>query len=81
MRGDKKMNKGKRITRVGAALVAAISAVCVVLFPTTAYAWGPSRDTYTIENPASHNVFNSITDNPDYGDERNFLRVRDSDSK
>lgn len=39
--------------------------------------WGPQdRATYTWAKPADHVVFNSITDNPYLGDERNFVRVR-----
>ncbi|MDO4271458.1 MAG: DUF11 domain-containing protein [Candidatus Saccharibacteria bacterium] len=45
------------------------------------FAWGPERTTYTMQQPPTHAVFNSITDNPDVGDERNFLRVRDADEK
>lgn len=41
------------------------------------FAWGPARDTYTMAQPADHVVFNSITDNPNYGDEREFVIVRD----
>lgn len=40
--------------------------------------WGPQdRATYTWEKPADHVTFNSITDNPYLGDERNFVRVRE----
>lgn len=51
------------------------------LFPTlallslssqTALAWGPERTTFNTENPAPFNTLNSIIDNPNYGDERNF---------
>ena len=55
--------------------------VAAVLVPLGIYAWGPSRDTFTMAKPADHVTFNSITDNPDVGDERNFLRVRDSDKQ
>ncbi|MFV0485146.1 MAG: DUF11 domain-containing protein [Candidatus Saccharimonadales bacterium] len=41
----------------------------------TAIAWGPDRPTYTMEVPASSPTFNSITNNPVLGDERNFVRV------
>lgn len=41
-----------------------------------ALAWGPERSTYTIEKPADHVTFNSITNNPNYGDERNFTIAR-----
>lgn len=40
--------------------------------------WGPQdRDTFTWNSPADHVTFNSITDNPFLGDERNFVRVRE----
>ena len=52
-----------------------------VLVPLGIYAWGPSRTTFTMEKPADYVTFNSITDNPDVGDERNFLRVRDADEQ
>ncbi len=55
--------------------------VVTVAISGSANAWGPERDTFTIEKPASYVTFNSITDNPNYGDERNFLRIRDADSK
>ena len=39
--------------------------------------WGPQdRPTFTWDGPADHVTFNSITDNPNIGDERNFVRVR-----
>lgn len=42
-------------------------------------AWGPQdRPTYTWNSPADHVTFNSITDNPYLGDERNFVRVREA---
>lgn len=41
-------------------------------------AWYPERPTYTIENPAPHVTFNSITNNPNYGDERTFFDVKDA---
>jgi len=49
-----------------------------IIIPTTLLAWGPSRDTYTIEVPANHVTFNSITNNPNIGDERNFVGIRES---
>ena len=39
--------------------------------------WGPDRTTYTWADPAPYATFNSITDNPSIGDERNFVRVRE----
>ncbi len=39
--------------------------------------WGPQdRATFTWEEPAEYVTFNSITDNPKMGDERNFVRIR-----
>lgn len=37
--------------------------------------WGPKRPTYTMNSPAKHAVFNSITDNSFLGDERDFVRI------
>lgn len=39
--------------------------------------WGPERPTFTWEDPAPYATFNSITNNPDIGDERNFVRIRE----
>lgn len=58
------------------ALVAMIAAAVVV--PAALFAWGPDRPTFTVENPADHITFNAITNNPDYGDERNFVRIKDA---
>ncbi|HEY9306724.1 MAG TPA: hypothetical protein VIP82_02875 [Microbacterium sp.] len=38
--------------------------------------WGPERDTFTVSTPAPYAILNSITDHPDVGDERNFVRIR-----
>ena len=38
-----------------------------------AKAWGPSRPTFTMENPAPYVTFDSITDNPSYGNELTFF--------
>lgn len=40
-------------------------------------AWGPERTTYTWDKPANHPTFNSMTDNPQIGDERYFVRIRE----
>ena len=37
--------------------------------------WGPARPAFTMENPSTYPVFNSITNNPIIGDERNFVRI------
>jgi len=40
--------------------------------------WGPQdRATFTWENPATYRTFNSVTNNPVIGDERNFVRVKE----
>ena len=39
------------------------------------WGWGPERETFTMKKPADHPVFNSITDNPTIGDERDFVRI------
>ena len=44
--------------------------------------WGPERETFTIEQGgAPYPTFNSITDNPNFGDERNFVNVKRADSR
>ncbi len=43
-----------------------------------AMAWGPERETYTMEVPAMHATFNSIVDNPAVGDERDFVRIAEN---
>ncbi|MBN9397771.1 DUF11 domain-containing protein [Candidatus Saccharibacteria bacterium] len=58
------------------ALVAVAAAALIV--PVAALAWGPDRPTFTMENPAPYVTFNSITNNGKVGDERNFLRIRES---
>lgn len=66
-----------RFTKLLAACAGAVLALAVCT--PVAYAWGPKREIFTMENPAPYNTFNSITNNPDYGDERNFFRVRNID--
>lgn len=44
--------------------------------------WGPrDRATFTWAEPADYVTFNSITDNPNMGDERNFVRIRKANSE
>ena len=59
-----------------AALIAATAGAVIV--PAALLAWGPDRPLYTMANPADHVTFNSITDNPDQGDERSFVRIREA---
>jgi len=56
-------------------LVAVI--VSSIAIPAALFAWGPNRPTYTYEKPADHVTFDSITNNPDVGDERNFVRIKE----
>lgn len=56
----------------------AMMIAAAIIVPATLFAWGPDRPTHTVENPATYITFNSITNNPDYGDERNFVRIKDA---
>ncbi|MBP9738499.1 DUF11 domain-containing protein [Candidatus Saccharibacteria bacterium] len=58
-------------------LLVGVTAV-VALGAAAASAWGPDRTTYTVENPADHITFNSITNNPNVGDEREFVSIKDA---
>ena len=62
----------KRFSGAIAILAAAI------IVPAVALAWGPDPPVYTVANPADHITFNSIKDNPNVGDERNFVVVKDA---
>jgi len=64
----------RRAPKRTSVIVAILAAAIIV--PATLFAWGPSRPTFTGASPAPYVTFNSITDNPDVGDERNFVRVR-----
>ena len=52
--------------------------VAVVAVGGATMAYGPERPTYTAQQPAPHITFNSITNNPNYGDERNFSLIKDA---
>ncbi len=56
-------------------MIVIMAIVGIASFTTSADpSWGPSdRPTFTIDEPAGYVTFNSITDNPNYGDERNFF--------
>lgn len=58
------------------ALFAMIAVAAIV--PAALLAWGPDRPTFTIEKPAGYVTFNSITNNPAHGDERNFVQVKEA---
>jgi uncharacterized repeat protein (TIGR01451 family) len=55
-----------------------LSLAVVGLIPAAVMAWGPSRPTFTMQTAATYVTFNSITDNPTHGDERNFMRAKES---
>jgi len=59
-------------------LMPMVVAVAAIVIPAAVMAWGPDRPTYTMANPADHVTFNSITDNSEVGDERNFLTIKDA---
>ncbi len=64
----------RRAPKRATALVAMIAAAIIV--PAAVMAWGPDRPTFTMNTPSDHVVFDSITDNPYVGDERNFVGIR-----
>ena len=68
----------KRIPKRTSAIVAIVLAAIII--PATLFAWGPDRKTFTIDNPADFVTFNSITNNPNIGDERNFVGIREAGS-
>lgn len=66
----------RRVPKRTSAIVAVVAAAIII--PATLFAWGPDRPTYTIDHPADHVTFNSITNNPNIGDERNFVGIREN---
>jgi len=52
--------------------------VAVIAIPAVLLAWGPARKTYTMDKPAGIVTFNSITDNKNFGDERNFVGITEN---
>lgn len=71
-----KINNIKKIFPVALALLGALIPFGVA--HATDNGWGPERATFSWDKPASYVTFNSITDNPTLGDERNFVRVREA---
>lgn len=67
--------KGKVFIGLATMLTMAVAAAGTALA-----GWGPQRPTFTWNSPASYITFNSITNNPQYGDERPFYDVRDLNS-
>lgn len=64
--------------RLGVMFLTAVTALASFLPAYQALAWGPARETFTMEVPASYPTFNSITNNPVLGDERNFVLVAEA---
>ena len=55
-------------------LASALAFAMLLAGATSVFAFGPERNTYTLEKPADHITFNSITNNnQEIGDERYFL--------
>lgn len=67
-----------KLQTLGVAAIAAL--IGAVALGGSVFAYGPERKTFTAENPADYVTFNSITNNPTVGDERNFVRIRQTDS-
>jgi|LSQX01.2.fsa_nt_gb uncharacterized repeat protein (TIGR01451 family) len=68
------INSSKLPLRVTATLAVGLA----IITGAAAMAWGPERPTFTGESPADYVTFNSITNNPKIGDERNFVRIREA---
>ncbi len=66
----------KVLPKKGLIAVALIAAILGVT--SAARAWFPNRPTYTVQIPSDHVTFDSITNNPDEGDERAFFEVKDA---
>lgn len=66
----------KIVQKILTGVVAAVAAVTTLSIGALAY--GPERPTFTAQNPADYPTFNSITNNPSLGDERNFVRIREA---
>ena len=63
-----------KLQGLGVAIIATL--IAGVALSGSAFAHGPERKTFSAENPADYVTFNSITNNPTVGDERNFVRIR-----
>ena len=58
----------KKVLVAAAAVLIGITGLTVA-----AMAWGPNRPTFTMQNPAPYVTFDSITNNPNYGNELTFF--------
>lgn len=55
-----------------------VGMIVSVFAATSVFAGGPERPTFKSAAPAEYVTFNSITDNPEHGDERNFVLIREA---
>jgi len=69
--------KGKNVIRFCVLMLSLATLSLPIQVLALAGPWGPERKTFTWEEPAEYAVFNSITNNPGLGDERNFTRIRE----
>ena len=74
---DKGENRKMKITKIlkRTAPVFAFAILFASIASGSVFAWGPERTTFTMNKPATYPTFNSITDNNEVGDERNFVRI------
>ena len=70
--------ENKKITKIKIGAVLSTVLIAGFLSGLNAFAYGPERPTFTDQNPADYVTFNSITNNPGMGDERNFVRIREA---
>ena len=73
---DSMRRTARRILPVAVVSIGAALGVAPADANAATTAWGPERPTFTWEEPADYVTFNSITNNPKIGDERNFVRIR-----
>ena len=64
-----------------AIILAILFSVPIVSAESNGQSWGPDRAIFTWAEPADYVTFNSITDNPDMGDERNFVRIKKANTE
>ena len=60
-------------------LILSMIAMVISAITTSVFSWGPaSRQTFTMDTPPEHVAFNSIIDNPIWGDERIFMEIKEA---
>jgi len=59
------------------AIFGIVAMSAAVLVPAAINAWGPDRPTFTDQTPPNYITFNSILSSAGYGDERDFVNVKD----